>query len=81
MIIELAPGETLKIGIKDSEAEVITVVFKNNEFFVDADLPDSDGRVGRIYEFQIVPRMGELVKFRKETKVNVRKSHTMEESG
>jgi len=48
MKIELQPGESVVVTFAESDGE-ITVAFTTEEIYVDANLPDSDGKAGRIY--------------------------------
>jgi hypothetical protein len=47
--VELEPGEQVTVTFKDSDGE-ITVEFREDALLVTADLPDSSGREGVIYE-------------------------------
>ena len=49
MKIELAPGETLVVSLKDSDG-TFTVKFGESAVTVEADMPDTKGREGVIYE-------------------------------
>ena len=57
MRIRLAPGETLTVGLEDENGRAcdgeLTIAFDvdgNKQFTVTADMPDSDGRNGLIYD-------------------------------
>jgi len=49
MKIELAPGETLVVSLKESDGE-FTIKFGEDAVTVEADMPDTQGRTGVIYE-------------------------------
>lgn len=49
MKVEISQGEKIEVSFKDSD-ERITVSFLDDRLMVEADLPDSSGREGVIYE-------------------------------
>lgn len=48
MRIVLKQGDVIQIEVEDGDG-IITVGYGTEELYVDADMPDSDSRIGRIY--------------------------------
>jgi len=59
MRIELQPGEELEVGFTESDGTII-VAYTDTALTVSADLPDSTGREGTIYEERLGVDEGEL---------------------
>lgn len=68
MQVHLGPGEKLEVRFHDEQGRhsidgAFVVAFTEEAITVDADMPDEQGRVGRIYaeRFRRPPRPGEEI--------------------
>lgn len=60
MKIILKPNESIEIGFEDSDG-TINVTFGEDEISIESDLPDSDGKQGKIYSERFVENFNKAI--------------------
>lgn len=61
MIVQLEPGDTLIVQLKDTDGEFV-IEYRDEAIRITTDYPDSDGREGVIYEERFAAEHSKIVK-------------------